>query len=138
MNGCLANIDKSGKGGYAKKLCIKHYQEFEEVRNGVSKNVGNYIGGMITRAKSRALEKGLDFSITSDDIYAVWPVDFKCPYLHTELIAGKQNSNAPVLDRRDSNDGYTPSNIQILSNLANNIKSSATEAELKTFFKNYF
>jgi predicted nucleic acid-binding Zn-ribbon protein len=88
---------------------------------------------MLRRAKSRAKLKDLEFDLTVKDIV----IPKYCPILGIELIcksgiSGGQK-NSPALDRKDSKRGYTKDNIQVISHLANMMKSHATEEELITF-----
>jgi len=90
---------------------------------------------MFARAKSRAKKKGLDFSITLSDII----IPEFCPILGCKLEckSGKPGGQkaSPALDRIDSNKGYIKGNIQIISHLANMMKSHATEEEMISFAK---
>ena len=88
---------------------------------------------MFQRAKGRAKQKRLDFNLTVKDII----IPKHCPILGIELvcksgISGGQK-NSPALDRINSMRGYTKDNIQVISHLANMMKSHATEKELITF-----
>ena len=71
--------------------------------------------------------------ITAEDICNVWPKDNKCPIMGTEFRVGEPRMDSPSLDRIDNNKGYTLDNIQIISNLANNMKQNATDDQLKLF-----
>jgi len=87
---------------------------------------------MYHRSKSRALAKGLEHTITVEDIH----IPDKCPLLGIALKdntgQGKGNNpTSPSLDRLDSSKGYTPDNIWVISNRANEIKSNATLEELE-------
>ena len=75
---------------------------------------------------------GMEFTITADDIRSRLPKS--CPYFGTpfEALSKKWGYS---LDRIDSSAGYTPTNIQVISRLANTLKNSATEEELITFAK---
>jgi hypothetical protein len=88
---------------------------------------------MLQRAKCRAKLKGLDFDLTVKDII----IPKYCPILGIELVCksgtpGGQKSS-PALDRKDSKGGYTKDNVQVISHLANMMKSHATEEELIKF-----
>ena len=87
--------------------------------------------GLLTDAKKRARAKGLEFSITVDNI--VWPAS--CPVFHTPMIysgdrGGRATDTSPSIDRIDPRLGYTPDNVQVVSWLANRIKTNATPAQL--------
>jgi hypothetical protein len=83
---------------------------------------------IIKDVKKRAKLKGLEFSLTHEDI----SIPDVCPILDIPLFRGKgkQTANSPSIDRIDSTKGYTKDNIQIISTKANTIKSNATFSEL--------
>lgn len=71
------------------------------------------------RAKYRAKRKGLEFTITEQDIQ----IPELCPVFKTPM-------DVPSLDRINSKKGYTPNNIRVISNRANMLKNNATVEEL--------
>lgn len=88
---------------------------------------------MFYRAKKRAENKKIEFSICLEDIV----IPEKCPILGIDLlktVTGKKE-NSPSLDRKDSSVGYTKDNIVVVSNRANRIKSDATVDEIEKIFK---
>ena len=94
----------------------------------------NRIKTTLTQAKKRALEKGLDFSITLNDLS---PLPEICPVFGIKLnYKGNQGrrgfiDDSPSIDRIDSSKGYVKGNVQIISWRANRIKSDATIDELE-------
>jgi hypothetical protein len=86
-------------------------------------------------AKTRATKKGLEFSITVDDIV----IPKRCPVLGITLKAGvgggtvsvAKLESSPTLDRIDNSKGYTPDNICVISLRANNLKRDATLYEMR-------
>lgn len=88
---------------------------------------------MWASAKQRATEKGVPFTITVEDIEAIWTD--RCPILDIELQRGTgcQTAASPSLDRIRPELGYVPGNIQILSLQANAMKSNATREQLIRF-----
>ncbi len=88
---------------------------------------------MRNRAQQRARKTGIEFNLNKEDIH----VPDICPILGIELIChtGKPGGRkqSPALDRIDSNKGYTKDNIQVISHLANQMKSHATPAEMLKF-----
>jgi hypothetical protein len=88
---------------------------------------------MLQRAKNRAKLKDLEFDLTVKDII----IPKHCPILGIELVCKSGTSggqkNSPALDRKDSKRGYTKDNVQVISHLANMMKSHATEEELIAF-----
>lgn len=104
-----------------KEKCLK-YQ---------NKNIERLI---FNSAKSSAKLRGLEFSLTLNDIL----IPKICPILGITLD-GKRGQGrrkcSPSLDRIDSSKGYTKDNIWIVSDLANRMKQNATKEELKLFGK---
>lgn len=88
---------------------------------------------MFQRAKCRAKVKDLEFDLTVKDII----IPKHCPILGIELVcksgAPGGQKNSPALDRKDSKRGYTKDNVQVISHLANMMKSHANEKELIRF-----
>lgn len=88
---------------------------------------------MFRRAKSRARERGVEFSLDKEDIV----IPEFCPVLGVKLepysgrSGGKKNS--PALDRIDNSKGYVKGNVTVISHLANMMKSSASKEELLAF-----
>lgn len=80
-------------------------------------------------AKSRAMKKSLEFSVSLEDII----IPEICPVFLTPMV--RHTRYAPSLDRIDCTKGYTPDNIQVISKLANTMKNNATEEELQKFAK---
>jgi uncharacterized protein YlxP (DUF503 family) len=93
----------------------------------------NVRGKMFASAKKRAKEKNLCININSEDIILVET----CKYFKEPLIYG--NSKAvkfsASIDRIDSTKGYEKDNIQIISFIANSMKSNASNEELIIFSK---
>ena len=88
----------------------------------------------LTNWRNRAKREGKIFELKHEDI----PWVTHCPFLGIELdyqikghAAGKDNS--PSLDRIDNTKGYVKGNVQVLSRLANTMKSSATPEQLRAF-----
>lgn len=96
-------------------------------------------GRIITRFRNRAMEsarrKGYDFDLDRCDII----IPITCRYLNTTLDYSSDpknlipDENKPSLDRIDSSKGYIKGNIQIISLMANKIKTSATKEQLINF-----
>ena len=90
--------------------------------------------GLYTLAKSRAKRFGVPFTITIDDVRAVYPVDGKCPVLGIDLQRGREGKvleNSPTLDRLNNQWGYEPGNIAVISYRANRAKGGLTATELE-------
>lgn len=88
------------------------------------------------RARGHAKERGIEFSLTLQDLL---PLPTHCPVLGYELVylvsrddQGHVLPHSASLDRIDSTKGYIPGNVQIISWRANRIKADATVEELKS------
>lgn len=89
---------------------------------------------MLKGAKDRARKRGTLLTITREDIV----IPRVCPYLKTDLHpdANRWNSrwcHVISLDRIDNSKGYTPDNIEVVSLMANRMKTDATPLELVNF-----
>lgn len=88
---------------------------------------------MLRGAKTRAKARGLEFSITIEDI----PIPARCPVFDIELRptirtgSRAKGRHAPSLDRIDPRRGYVPGNVIVISWRANHLKSNATADELR-------
>lgn len=83
-------------------------------------------------ARDRAKRTGVTFTISIDDVRAVWPADSRCPVLGLPLQhgIGKMHDASPTLDRLQPQWGYEPGNIAVISLRANRAKGGLTAAEL--------
>jgi hypothetical protein len=78
-------------------------------------------------SKCSARTKGLEHTIKVTDIV----IPDKCPYfgvpfkIEIENSLRSRNDWAPSIDRINSKKGYIPGNIQVISELANKMKSNA-------------
>jgi len=90
---------------------------------------------MYQRAKSRAKENNMEFSITKEDIL----IPEYCPILNIPIIYHSGSSggkiNSPALDRIDNTKGYVKGNVLVISHLANMMKSCANKEHLLSFSK---
>jgi len=86
---------------------------------------------LLYAAKYRATQRGLPFNLELEDIV----IPEYCPVLNIKLefFHTSQNRSSPSLDRIDSNLGYTKDNIQVISWLANTMKTNASKEELLLF-----
>jgi hypothetical protein len=90
-------------------------------------------GYLLSAARYRATERGMEFTITKEDIV----IPDKCPLLGIDIIPkAKDRRHSPSLDRIDSTKGYTPDNIWVVSSRANTLKNDASLQELQTLVEN--
>ena len=94
--------------------------------------IRNVAQDILTKTRGQARVKNLEFNLELEDIL----VPTHCPYLKIPIVrklgAGRQ-WDAPSIDRIDSTKGYIKGNIQIISDLANRMKSNATQEQLLQF-----
>jgi hypothetical protein len=90
----------------------------------------NRAKSMFYAAQYRAKKKGIEFSITKEDVI----IPEFCPVfgMRLETSPGVGRSDAsPSLDRIDNTKGYLKGNVIVVSWLANRIKSDATVEQLR-------
>lgn len=86
---------------------------------------------LLTKAKNRAKELGIEFDLTIEDIV----IPDRCPYLDIPIFnsAGTGVSNPPntaSIDRINPDKGYTRDNVIVVSYLANAVKHNLHPIEL--------
>jgi hypothetical protein len=86
---------------------------------------------LLKYAKLRAKQKGIEFSLTKEDIV----IPKLCPYLQVPLTIAGDRKHSPSIDRIDPSLGYSKDNIEIISTLANSMKWNSTREELIQFAK---
>lgn len=86
----------------------------------------------LIKAKHRAKRQGYKTDLTIED-FSELPTH--CKFLGTELnyLTRCPDQNMPTIDRIDSTKGYMKGNVQIISKLANQMKSAASKEELLNF-----
>lgn len=88
---------------------------------------------LLSSARSRAKKKNIPFSITIKDI----DIPDVCPILGIPLVRHFDQhgglDDSPSIDRIVPELGYVPGNIQVVSRLANSMKSNATKEQLLLF-----
>ena len=136
---CSNEADKHPKGGTLRHICSECFELTASAHKTYGpgsnyKSLHQTIQRMIYRAKDR---NRYELTITTDDIYNIWPKDNKCPIMRHELTIGGDRRTSPSLDRIDSSKGYHADNIQVVCDLANKMKQNATTKELERFCKYY-
>jgi hypothetical protein len=117
------------KKEYSRQYYLAHRDEIIEKKKAYGKS--RPVERTLAVLKQRAKLKGIAFDLEKEDIEGVT----HCPVFNVELKRneGKSLNNSLSIDRKDSTKGYTKDNIQIMSHLANTMKSSATKEELIMF-----
>lgn len=80
---------------------------------------------LLCGARARAKSKGIECSITLDDI----KIPSHCPVLGIELISTRgviTSPGSPTIDRVDNSLGYIPGNVAVISHRANTLKTNIT------------
>lgn len=90
---------------------------------------------LLKSSKANAKAKGLEHNLELEDII----IPDMCPYLNVPLTFKIDSTNTlstASLDRIDSSKGYVKGNVQVISRLANSMKSNANKEQLITFAQN--
>jgi hypothetical protein len=115
-----------GKTRWIKRnSCYNCYTE-----TGIPKDFEKRKKQLISKLKSQAKLKGVDFNITKEDIN--W-VEI-CPIMQIKLnyfTTGFREHNTASFDRKDTNKGYIKGNVFVISNIANMRKSDLTIEQLE-------
>ena len=90
---------------------------------------------MLSSAKTRAKEFGLEFDITIEDVQ----IPDVCPILGIKFAypweENYKHAFAPSLDRIDNSKGYVKGNVRVISDKANNCKKDLTQTEIENLLK---
>lgn len=89
---------------------------------------------LLLKAKTNAKRNNLEFNLSIEDIH----IPTHCPYIGCVLTTTRGNGLVQTnmsIDRIDSTKGYVKGNVQVMSYLANRMKSDATEEQLVAFAK---
>ena len=125
---CKKNNRSWSKHGNLKYYCLECEREkATEWRN------NNPVKRLLSYAKSRAFNRGLEFSITVEDL----PIPERCPILNIEFdfsLNGKAKPNSLSSHRLDSNKGYVKGNVILCSWRANDLIKDMTLEEASCIF----
>lgn len=116
--------NQSDYGKFASLTTAEYHRSYRE---------RNHEQCLLASARNRARKYGIPFSLTVDDIH----IPTHCPILGIPLTRnlgqhGGTTSSAS-LDRIVPELGYVSGNVQVVSLLANNMKSNANVEQLKKF-----
>lgn len=82
---------------------------------------------ILTRTRSNSKPRGLECTITIEDIY----IPEFCPILNIKLDQVRSGSRyAPSLDHVDNTKGYIPGNVRVISRRANDLKGDLNLKEV--------
>jgi hypothetical protein len=84
-------------------------------------------------AKKRSKKLNLLFDLDVDYLISIAPIN--CPIFNIKInyLSERKSRDSPSLDKIDPKKGYTKDNVQIISDLANRMKYTATKEELILF-----
>lgn len=130
--------NRSKSSGYAAecKACAAAYNKqhvsdnadyYREYRH--AKRKANIAWYLYLEARSRAKRLALEFNLEPQDIV----VPKTCPVFGFELMPSVRRDTSPSVDRIDTNRGYVKGNVQVISYMANRMKSNASDAQLRQF-----
>ena len=116
------------KACQAIKGATNEYREKCNARAKIVRSI-DHRKAMFRSARGRAMQKGIEFSITLSDIY----MPPTCPILGTAFVIGNgvPLNESPSLDRINPALGYIPGNVAVISHRANMIKNNAVRSELQ-------
>ena len=82
----------------------------------------------LSAAKTRSRLTNVDFDLTLEYLYEIYPKDEMCPILKVPFVWGtrKDKEFAPSIDRMIPEKGYVKGNIKFICYKANRIKSDST------------
>ncbi len=129
---CRKSYRKSAKREYTKKYISEHKdaqqermavwrKENPEYQKQWTKNCPQ--SQLLRSSRMRAKQKGIECTITQDDIH----IPDMCPVFNVPLQ--KNTIYAPSIDRLDNTKGYTPENIRVISRRANTMKNDGNLME---------
>lgn len=93
----------------------------------------NVAKALLKSARYGAQTRGLEFSITLDDI----AVPERCPVFGFEFTIGMKRSTSASIDRIDNTKGYIHGNVVVVSVKANHVKSDCSIDELRKLVSFY-
>lgn len=114
-----------------------HYEQYKDT---IQETTKQWLGKhqevrLFHSCKANARKRGISFELKIEDIQ----IPTTCVFLGIPITniygQGRQQTNASI-DRIDSTKGYTPDNIQVISDLANRMKQEATPEQLIKFANN--
>lgn len=107
---------------------IEYYQEYR-----AAKRQDKIAWYLFLECRTRAKRNGLDFNLDPEDI----SVPKTCPVFGFELRPRQKGDGnrdlSPSVDRIDTSLGYIKGNVQVISYLANRMKSNASSEQLAQF-----
>lgn len=110
---------------YQRTLPLKREQETKRRERNIAER-------LLKSCKQSAALKRLDFNIDISDV----TIPEYCPYLKvpiTNIVGEGRILTNPSIDRIDSSKGYIKGNVEVISLMANMMKTNATRQQLTEF-----
>jgi hypothetical protein len=100
----------------------------------VQKTERQFLQALFREGRRRAREKGLEFTLRLSDVPGI---PSHCPIIGIPIVAGANNLHpgSPSLDRINSDHGYIPGNVRVISHRANVLKSNITLEQARALVK---
>jgi hypothetical protein len=111
---------------------IKRYLKNKHLMKFIIKRLNNY--------KQRAKKIGIDYYLSAEYLYDIFPKDFLCPIRKIKMNINSNiqvQKNSASLDRINNNKGYVVGNVKWISSWANTMKSNITIDELRNMLNYY-
>ena len=119
-------MTKENYGAYVGLSSVEYYRNYRERKHEQC---------LLASARNRARKKSIPFDITVEDIL----IPTHCPILGIQLTRNLGTHGGTIssasLDKINPELGYVKGNVQVISALANNMKSNADVEQLKNFAK---
>ena len=123
-----------------RNVCIVCFRKAKRIsaklRN--KQNPRHTISLALNSAKKRAEKRNMEFSVTTDELLALWDtIDEKCEYCRIKMTWGQGNQGGITaltslsIDRFNPKMGYTSANIVLCCHQCNSAKMHGTYEDLK-------
>lgn len=111
-------------------MSIYERERYAKYREFMNSNKNSFTSNKISKQKHKAIySRGIEWNLDKDFIHKMMVESEYCALSGRKLIFEIGNKNSPSIDRIDSNKGYEPSNVQIVSFVANQAKNDLTDKE---------
>lgn len=131
------NINRSYRQRYSDGYAKHRIEKRKKHKSNYFSDLRYRCRQLVNSAKRRAERKGLVFELTPEILYVlVYAQNHKCAVTGTKLELGAstkyhRNPNAPSIDRKDSDGGYTLDNIQIVAAWYNLMKNEWSDEDAR-------
>lgn len=111
-------------------MSIYERERYAKYREHLNSNKHSFTSNKISKQKYKAINaRGIEWNLDKDFIHKLMLESEYCALSGRNLVFEIGHKNSPSIDRIDSNKGYEPSNVQIVSFVANQAKNDLTDEE---------